>query len=74
MWWGFFFGEEGVYHVEQLLLGSCNNLAKRGGKEGQEERGLSAFPTPKGILALTFNNSQKRGRLRAHPEEKALIA
>lgn len=69
-----FFGGEGAYHVEQLHPGSCNNLAKRGGKEGQEERGLSALPTPRGILALTFNNSQERGRLCAFPEEKALIA
>lgn len=61
-------------HVEQLFLGSCSNLAMQGGKEGQEEQGLSAFSTPKGILALNFNNSLKRGRLPAYPEEKALIA
>lgn len=28
----FFFGEEGVFCAGQLLPGSCNNLAKRGGK------------------------------------------
>jgi len=70
----FLSGGEGVYLAEQLLLGSCNNLAKRGGKEGQEEQGLSTFPTPKGILAPIFNNSQERGRLCAYPEEKALTA
>lgn len=35
---------------------------------------ISAFPAPRGILALTFNNSEERGTLPACPEGKALGA